>query len=417
MSSSTPWRIGGWLNLIQTTFVGLLRVLSVPIVLSLSVASGYTTYYGLSYFITPWIALTVTIAVQSIVVICSLEIAAMHFRANPGRFLSILLSLIVALTVSITFSYFKFYEFSERESILLDRGARLEKDISQYLEGVVALKASLASEHRKRIETASRETKQAFLSAAPGMAGQKVGKGKTWSYFNEILGSEQGRLKALESQLQPLDHAVIETRTSLLKFSSATQDNVAYLALVENFQKLIVEADQVASNHGRSPVPPPRIAPFQEFSRQMTPSFDMWKNVSWFAFACAAMVDFFTLILSYRLETTAPGPLSPHEKNLAFEGLRQFSQFRVNENNELEFSLERTELERARRVSEWHRMFTVAFLLNRGYLRKRNRRVVEFAPNLYPIIAERLRHTPSSSPSDPVSRDPLAEAMRQKFHV
>jgi hypothetical protein len=72
MSHSAVWRIGGWLNLIQTTFVGLLRVLSVPIVLMLSVASGYTTYYGLSFFITPWIAMIVTVAVQSIVVICSL---------------------------------------------------------------------------------------------------------------------------------------------------------------------------------------------------------------------------------------------------------------------------------------------------------------------------------------------------------
>lgn len=417
MSSSSTWRIGGWLNLIQTTFVGLLRVLSVPIVLSLSIASGYTTYYGLSYFITPWIALTITIAVQSIIVICSLEIAASHFRANPGRFLSILLSLVVAITVSITFSYFKFYEFSERDSLLLQREAHLEKEIGQYLEAVVALKSGLAADHRKKIDTASRETKQAFLSAAPGMAGQKVGKGKTWSYFNEILGTEQGRLKALETQLQPLDHSLIETRTSLLKFSSATQDNATYMALVENFQRLVVEADQIASGHGRSPVPAPRIPPFKEFSQQMTPSFDMWQNISWFAFACAAMVDFFTLILSYRLETTAPGPLNPQEKDLAFEGLRQFSQFRVNENNELEFSLDRTELERARRVSEWQRMFTVAFLLNRGYLRKRSRRIVEFAPNLYPIIAERLRQPARNEEINTGTRDPLADAMRQKFHV
>jgi hypothetical protein len=36
-------------------------------------------------------------------------------------------------------------------------------------------------------------------------------------------------------------------------------------------------------------------------------------------------------------------------------------------------------------------MFVVAFLLNRGFLRKVDRRSVEFAPNLYPIIADRLR--------------------------
>jgi hypothetical protein len=62
-------------------------------------------------------------------------------------------------------------------------------------------------------------------------------------------------------------------------------------------------------------------------------------------------------------------------------------------------------------------MFTVAFLLNRGYLRKKSRRVVEFAPNLYPIIAERLRHIGPAQPGEGATRGGLAEAMRQKFHV
>ena len=413
MSHSTTWRIGGWLNLIQTTFVGLLRVLSVPIVLMLSACSGYTTFYGMSYFITPWIALTVTVAVQSIIVICSLEIASMHFRANPLRYVSILLSLIVALTVSITFSYFKFYEFSERESLLMERQSRLDSEIGQYLTEIVALKGSLSQEQRKRIEAASRDTKQAFLSAAPGMSGQKIGKGKTWSYFNELLGSEQARLKVLETQFQPLDQSLAETRAALLGFSGLHEDPNAYETLNQALHRLIVEADLLSSGQGRNPIQAPRLPPFREFSRGMSPSFDMWKNLSWFAFACAAMVDFFTLILSYRLETTAPGPLSIHEKNLAFEGLRQFSQFRVNENNELEFSLERTEIERARRTSDWQRMFAVAFLLNRGYLRKKNRRIVEFAPNLYPIIAERLHLAAHEGGRQNAS---LEVAMRQRFH-
>lgn len=415
MSGTTPWRIGGWLNLIQSTFVGLLRVLSVPIVLMLSACSGYTTFYGMRYFITPWIALTVTVAVQSIIVICSLEIASLHFRANPLRFMSILLSLVVALTVSVTFSYFKFYEFSERESLLIARLGQLESDIGRYLTEVGTLKGRLAADQRQRIEVASRETKQAFLSAAPGMSGQKIGKGKTWSYFNEILSSEQARLKTLEQDAQPLDRALGETRSALLRFSRASEEAPTYEALNEAFHQLVIEADLLSSRHGQATIPPPRLPPFREFSREMTPTFDMWRNLSWFAFACAAMVDFFTLILSYRLETTAPGPLTLHEKDLAFDGLRQFSQFRVNGNNELEFSLDRTELERARRVSEWERMFAVAFLLNRGYLRKRNHRIVEFAPTLYPIIAERLKRIPA--PGESAERDPLRDAMRQKFEV
>ena len=52
--------------------------------------------------------------------------------------------------------------------------------------------------------------------------------------------------------------------------------------------------------------------------------------------------------------------------------------------------IEKTELERARQYSDWSRMFAVGFLLSRGFLRKVDARTVEFAPNLYPMIAERM---------------------------
>ena len=107
--------LGSLLNRIQTLFVGMLRIWSIPIVLMLSIASGFTTYYGLSHFIVPWIALIITIAIQSIIVICSLEIAGIHWKANRLRYLSVLLSLSVAIMASITFSYFKFYEVSASE--------------------------------------------------------------------------------------------------------------------------------------------------------------------------------------------------------------------------------------------------------------------------------------------------------------
>ena len=119
--NSYTWAPGHLINQAQTTFVGLLRVLSIPIVILLGLASGYTTYYGMSYFITPWIALIITIAVQSIIVICSLEIASIHWRANPLRYLLVSVTLVVSVSVSVSFSYFKFYEISEKESIELQR--------------------------------------------------------------------------------------------------------------------------------------------------------------------------------------------------------------------------------------------------------------------------------------------------------
>jgi hypothetical protein len=102
------------------------------------------------------------------------------------------------------------------------------------------------------------------------------------------------------------------------------------------------------------------------------------------------MVDFFTVLLSYRLEFTAPGPLTADEEDLVFECLRQFTEFRINDNDELEMTIEKTELEKAQRYSDWSRMFAVGLLLNRGFLRKIDQRTVEFAPNLYPLIAAKM---------------------------
>jgi hypothetical protein len=129
---------------------------------------------------------------------------------------------------------------------------------------------------------------------------------------------------------------------------------------------------------------------YAQFIQGITPSFSMWKGFSLFAFSCAAMVDFFTVLLSYRLEFTAPGPLTEQEQELVFECIRQFSEFRINENDELEMVIEKSEIERARRYSDWSRMFAVGFLLSRGFLRKIDERSVEFAPNFYPLIAERM---------------------------
>jgi hypothetical protein len=418
MSTAATWHIGQWLNAVQTTFVGLLRVLSVPIVLLLSVASGYTTYYGLTYFITDWIALVITVAVQSIVVICTLELAGMHWRANPLRFIMVAVSLLVALTVSVSFSYFKFYEFSQKDTLLIERQARLERDVNGYLDAVVGLKSQIAATQRKRVEQASEEATQAYLGSHPAMQQgglrYQVGKGQVWIHYNEILQAEQAKLQQLEPQLQALEQPLSEVRAGLREFSFRMSEP-AYERLVQAFQTLQGAAETLISAYGMAPVATPRFGSYAaEFSRGMTPSFAMWENISWFALACAAMVDFFTLILSYRLEFTAPGPLTEEEKELAYQGLRQFGEFTINKNDELEFIVERTELERARRFSDWHRMFAVALLLNRGYLRKMSDRSVEFAPNLYPLIAERMKARSLADPkARPANEDPLAEALRK----
>jgi hypothetical protein len=413
----TTWRIGQLLNAVQSTFVGLLRVLSIPIVLSLSLAEGYNTCYGLSYFIPEWIALIMTIAVQSMIVICTLELASMHLRANPLRYLGVMLSLLVALTISVSFAYFRFYEFSQRDAILLDRQSGVVHDANRYIEDVVALKSRLTAAQQKRVEHASEDATRAYLGTHPGMQGQ-IGKGKVWSYYNEILQSEQAKLNQLAAYSEGLEKRLSEVRASLQEFSLKVNDSAAYERLLRTFQNLQGEAEILASTYGASPVQAPRFGSYADFSRGITPSFAMWTDISWFTLALAAMVDFFILFLSYRLESTAPGPLTEEEKDLAYLGIRQFGEFTINKNDELEFVIEKTELERARRFSDWTRMFSVAFLLNRGYLRKISHKAVEFAPNLYPIIADRIRRRQGTEPpGEPANENELKDILKRKGYV
>jgi hypothetical protein len=388
------WRIGQLLNSVQSTFVGLLRVWSIPIVLMLSIASGYTTYYGMSYFISAWIALIITVAVQSIIVICTLELAGIHWRANLPRFLSTAVSLLIALAVSVSFSYFKFYEFSRRDSVLIERYGRFEQEVQHYLNAIAELKSALSAGQKQRTESAAHEATLAYLGAHPTMQGYfrgHVGKGPFWSHYNDMLLQEQAQAGKLEEEINTLDASLLDLRGKLKEFGFNMSDAGAYEKALQAYNQVQIQADNLATRHGAVPVKSPKLASFAEFSQSVTPTFAMWKDISWFALACAAMVDFFTLILSYRLEFTAPGPLTEEEKELAFLGLRQFSEFTINHNDELEFSIEKTELERARRVSDWGRMFAVSFLLNRGYLRKISDSTVEFAPNLYPVMAERMK--------------------------
>jgi hypothetical protein len=218
-----------------------------------------------------------------------------------------------------------------------------------------------------------------------------VGRGRVWSHYNALLQGEQAKLKDMEAQFEALDTQMRETRTALQTFSMNLQNAAAYDQVIASVNAVRSEVDRLIVGRGGRSMPGPKLGSFAEFSQGITPSFAMWEDLSLFALACAAMVDFFTLVLSYRLEFTAPGPLTEEERDLAFRGISEFNEFLINRNDELQFVIEKSELERARRYSDWLRMFVVAFLLNRGFLRKVDERSVEFAPNLYPIISERLR--------------------------
>jgi hypothetical protein len=386
--------LGGLINSIQTMFVGLLRIWSIPIVLMLSFSSGFTTFYGMSHFILPWIALIITIAIQSIIVICSLEIAGIHWKANRYRYFSVFASLLIAIVASVSFSYFKFYEISEEQNVRINRLQSVREVVDDYLRELIVIKTDILDEQRLALEQASTEVTQAYFGThpiTPQRLKNQVGEGPLWKHYNQLYLEKKEYFQYFDQGVSTLDGIIRNLQTNLNQLDNDSNDiEDVYQRVLTESQDLQIKFNELASKVGRQVPRAPKLMAYVQFVQGFQPSFAMWKGFSWFAFICAAMVDFFTVLLSYRLEFTAPGPLNEREQELVFECLRQFNEFRINENDELEMIIEKTEIERARRYSDWARMFAVGFLLSRGFLIKIDHRTVEFAPNLYPLIAERM---------------------------
>lgn len=385
--------LGYFINRIQTLFVSMLRIWTIPIVLMLSLSSGFTTYYGLSHFITPWIALVITVAIQSIIVICSLEMAGIHWKANRMRYFTVVASLGVAIAASVTFSYFKFYEISEQETLHINRLNQLRQQTKDYLDSILQLKSQMLQQQKQELDKASLDASQAYFGThnqiGPGYKNQ-VGEGPFWRHYNQIYQEKKQSLQQQEQAFLALDNNIRLLQSNLNQLDVTNDVEATYSQFLKNYQDIQLGVNQLASSMGLSLPDAPLLMTYKQFVEEVKPSFAMWRGFSWFAFACAAMVDFFTVLLSYRLEFTAPGPLTLQEEELVFECLRQFTEFRINENDELEMIIEKSDLEKARRYSDWSRMFVVGLLLSRGFLRKVDDRTVGFAPNLYPLIAEKM---------------------------
>ncbi|MGZ5001345.1 MAG: hypothetical protein ACXV7F_13725, partial [Methylomonas sp.] len=302
--------LGYLINRIQTSFVSMLRIWTIPIVLMLSLSSGFTTYYGLSHFITPWIALVITIAIQSIIVICSLEIAGIHWKANRMRYFSVVASLTIAIAASVTFSYFKFYEISEQETLHINRLNEIRHQIKGYLDKVLAIKSQLLQQQKQELEKASLDVSQAYFGThqqiAEGFKNQ-VGEGPFWRHYNQIYQEKKQSFQQQEQTFLELDKQIRILQGNLNSLDVVGNIEQAYAELLKNYQDIQLLVNQLPTNAGSLPEAP-LLMTYKQFVEEVKPSFAMWTGFSWFAFVCAAMVDFFTVLLSYRLEFKAPGP-------------------------------------------------------------------------------------------------------------
>jgi hypothetical protein len=386
--------IGRLINIIQTLFVSFLRIWSIPIVLLLSLASGFTTYYGMSYFITPWIALVITVAIQSIIVICSFELAGIHCKANRLRYFSVLGSLVIAFSASVAFSYFKFYEISEHGSIRIERINQVGLDINNYLKKLVAVKSSLLGRQKQELEAIDKEMSLAYFGTHPDIPAQyrnMVGEGPVWRHIKSIREEKKAHLIEFEKQFAEVDKTTAALQLALSKLDrDPLHSEQAYQDIYQNLQQVQLKFNQIGARYSADLPAAPTLITYSEFTEPVKPSVNNLPKFTLFPLLIAGMVDFFTVLLSYRLEFSAPGPLTEQEEELVFECLKQFTEFRINENDAVEIIIEKTDIERARRYVDWPRMFAVGLLLSRGFLRKVDDRRVEFAPNLYPLIAEKM---------------------------
>lgn len=388
-----PAGVGYFINGIQTLFVGMLRVWTIPIVLMLSVASGFTTFYGLSYFITDWIALIITIAIQSIIVICSLEIAGIYWKANRIRYASVILSLLIALVASISFSYFKFYEISQKDAIHINRLNEVRQPIKTYIGQILATKGDVITQQHAELRQAYIEVSQAYFGTHPLISGKDkniAGDGPFHKHYQKIYQEKKAKQQALALEFAIFDKKIQVLQSSLSALDVAQNIETAYYNVLTNYQDVQLQSGKLSSDMGLGLPEAPLLMTYKQFATEVTPSIIMWEKFYLFAFICASIVDFFTVLLSYRLEFTAPGPLTVDEENLVFECLGQFTEFTINDNDELQIIIEKTALEKAKRYSDLSRMFAIGLLLSRGFLRKLDHRTVEFAPNLYPLIAEKM---------------------------
>jgi hypothetical protein len=305
----------------------------------------------------------------------------------------VLCSLLIALTASVSFSYFKFYEISEQDTLHIDRLNNVRTDIKNYLDRVMAIKTEVLKHQHSEIEKASNEASQAFFGTHTQItetSKRQVGEGRIWKHYNQIYQDKKQRLEKLEQAFSEVDKNIQKLQVSINELDMATDIEASYTTMLKNFQNVQLQINLLSGEIGQPLPEVPLLMTYKQFTASVQPTVAMWSNFSAFAFVCAAMVDFFTVLLSYRLEFTAPGPLTEEEENLVFECLRQFTEFRINKNDELEMVIEKSEIERARNYSDWSRMFAVGLLLNRGFLRKIDDRTVEFSPNLYPLIAEKM---------------------------
>ncbi len=384
-------------------FNNFVIVLSIPIILALSLASGYTTFHGMSIYVpSQWIAVVITFAVQAVIIIASIELGKAHIRANLLRFAGLVLSLIIGLAVSMFFSYFTFFENAESAGTKEKKFNLLNAAVNEYIAKAWESKTEIILKKEEQIKTVQKEVDDAFWGRSKDTPGkmQKPGKGQLYRYYKEKLDKEEKGLNTVRAQFEAIQAQEKELRSSLAQLSMVevgTPDGYAratqpvYEKIRQQFAALTGLFEHVFSDNGISPVGIPEVMPHDIYVK-MTPTLgDITENpIAPLPLCLAVVIDVLTFVLSYRLQVVPMGTLFEDQKKFVYKHLKAFSKWHINKNDHLEFGIEKSPDEESTGYNDGPRKFAAATLLNLGFIRRVKKSSAEFTSFFYPIVMEEL---------------------------
>lgn len=364
-----------WLRNFGEGFVNLLRIFRIPLVLSLVIASGYTTYLGMVNFIDTFIALTVTVAVQIIIVLSSYELAKSNFKIQKGRFIGFLISLLLGLIVSANFTYITFFNNSNSQKVKKEEFEKLDTMLWEYRQKVNSKKSELIAELNNAINEKKKERdeegREGKLSGIPGF-------GKVYDAFDkeykELLSDKEqklGQLKIIDSTMNRF-------------FSSWNYDNLKSSKnnskLLDLYTKMIQVNENTFSDLGDNlTVQPPQLINPEELKE--VKGIPPYAIVNQLPLYLALVLDFLIFLISTRLDILPIGELSDAELEFVFQKIFQISAVDINDNNHFQIEID---------ACNNNQKYAISLLLHKGYLHRVDKNLVESTPKFFDVVDRKL---------------------------
>lgn len=373
---------------VQLFFTNFITVLIVPIIIALSIASGYTTFHGMINFITPWIAFPVTFAVQAIIILAAFKLSRSYWKANRTRYLSYIVSLIIGLIISVYFSYFTFYEKSQSKFIKEVKFNALRTTIEDYIQEARKSKVEIILRKERNLELFSAQADSAELGRGSFLPDSLRGRTGRGGFYWSKKREERRQRMNLDVFKQDFEKIEAESDSFLANLDiDALRDRANYRLMLARFSKLSNKIQNMLSNYGYQVINQPELISYERFV-ELIPDFVVLRNISYFSLFLAVIIDVLAFVFSYRLSEMPTRLLSSEERRLAYLGIKEFSRYSINKRDQLELIIEKSSIEKADGYDDSARMFIAALLLNSELSKKVDADKVEFTPTFYPIIAQ-----------------------------